>query len=164
MPVGRRRAASAPTSRIGKAVFWSLAMLLAARLDPAAAGSRRSTSVLQAPHAGQRPSHFGESSPHSVQTKTVFALALVIFQGVLGGLTVIYRLPTLISWALARYPLEHRGRGMGFWGAAFFLGQFLNPPVMTAIAHGRLGFMQSTGVLGLAWQSAPARSRHQQSD
>ncbi|MFO1265364.1 MAG: MFS transporter [Rubrivivax sp.] len=63
-----------------------------------------------------------------------------------GGIAI----PTLISWALARYPLEHRGRGMGFWGAAFFLGQFLNPPVMTAIAHGRLGFMQSTGVLGLA--------------
>lgn len=63
-----------------------------------------------------------------------------------GGLAI----PTLISWALARYPFEHRGRGMGFWGAAFFLGQFLNPPVMSAIAHGRLGFMQSTGVLGLA--------------
>ncbi len=63
-----------------------------------------------------------------------------------GGMAI----PTLIAWALARYPLEHRARGMGFWGAAFFLGQFLNPPVMTAIAHGRLGFMQSTGVLGLA--------------
>jgi len=62
-----------------------------------------------------------------------------------GGMAI----PTLISWALARYPLEHRGRGMGFWGAAFFLGQFLNPPVMTAIAHGRLSFMQSTGTLGL---------------
>ena len=63
-----------------------------------------------------------------------------------GGLAI----PTLISWALSRYPQEHRGRGMGFWGAAFFLGQFFNPPVMTAIAHGRLSFMQSTGVLGLA--------------
>jgi MFS family permease len=61
-----------------------------------------------------------------------------------GGIAI----PTLISWALSRYPLEHRGRGMGFWGAAFFLGQFLNPPVMTAIAHGRLDFLQSTGVLG----------------
>jgi hypothetical protein len=63
-----------------------------------------------------------------------------------GGIAI----PTLISWALSHYPFEHRGRGMGFWGAAFFLGQFLNPPVMTAIAHGRLSFMQSTGVLGVA--------------
>ncbi|MCC7462809.1 MAG: MFS transporter [Gammaproteobacteria bacterium] len=62
-----------------------------------------------------------------------------------GGIAI----PTLIAWALSRYPLEHRGRGMGFWGAAFFLGQFLNPPVMTAIAHGRLDFLQSTGVLGV---------------
>lgn len=41
----------------------------------------------------------GRRLHRSVPGLAVFALALVIFQGVLGGLTVIYRLPTLISWA-----------------------------------------------------------------
>jgi MFS family permease len=57
-------------------------------------------------------------------------------------------LPALIAWALASYPFEQRGRGMGIWAACFFLGQFLSPPVMTLIAHGRLGFLDSIGVLG----------------
>ena len=60
-----------------------------------------------------------------------------------------YVLPTLIGWALAKYDFAHRGRGMGIWAACFFLGQFLSPPVMTAIAHGRLTFLASTGVLGV---------------
>lgn len=41
----------------------------------------------------------GKRAHRAVPTLSIFALALVIFQGVLGGLTVIYRLPTLISWA-----------------------------------------------------------------
>ena len=59
-----------------------------------------------------------------------------------------YVLPTLIAWALSKYAFEHRGRGMGIWGGCFFVGQFLSPPVMTLIAHGRLSFLASTGVLG----------------
>ena len=57
--------------------------------------------------------------------------------------------PTLIAWALSRYPFEHRGRGMGLWAACFFLGQFLSPPVMTAISQAGLSFLQSVGVLGV---------------
>ena len=58
-------------------------------------------------------------------------------------------LPTLIAWALTKYDYEHRGRGMGFWGGCFFLGQFLSPPVMTLIAHGELSFLASVAVLGV---------------
>jgi len=58
-------------------------------------------------------------------------------------------LPTLIAWALTKYGYEHRGRGMGFWGGCFFLGQFLSPPVMTLIAHGELSFLASVAVLGV---------------
>ena len=32
-----------------------------------------STMLFQAPHEGQRPSHFGESAPHSVQNQRVFS-------------------------------------------------------------------------------------------
>ena len=67
-----------------------------------------------------------------------------------------YVLPTLIAWALSKYDFEHRGRGMGVWAACFFLGQFLSPPVMTLIAHGRLTFLASTGVLGAACLVAAA--------
>ncbi len=41
----------------------------------------------------------GKRAHRIVPALAIFALGLVIFQGVLGGLTVIYRLPTLISWA-----------------------------------------------------------------
>jgi heme A synthase len=41
----------------------------------------------------------GKRAHARVPALAIFALLLVIFQGVLGGLTVIYRLPTLISWA-----------------------------------------------------------------
>lgn len=41
----------------------------------------------------------GRRVHRAVPALAVFALCLVLFQGVLGGLTVIYRLPTLISWA-----------------------------------------------------------------
>ena len=63
-----------------------------------------------------------------------------------GGLAV----PVLISWALTRFDFEHRGRGMGIWAACFFLGQFLSPPLVTLIGHGRWTFLQSVGVVGLA--------------
>ena len=57
-------------------------------------------------------------------------------------------LPTLIAWAISKYAFEQRGRGMGIWAACFFLGQFCSPPAMTLIAHGRLTFLASVGVLG----------------
>lgn len=62
-----------------------------------------------------------------------------------GGFTV----PVLISWALQRYDFEHRGRGMGLWAACFFLGQFLSPPLVTLIGHGRWTFLESVGVVGV---------------
>ena len=63
-----------------------------------------------------------------------------------GGFTV----PVLIMWALSKYDLAHRGRGLGLWAACFFLGQFLSPPAVTLIGHGRWSFLDSVGVVGLA--------------
>ena len=67
-----------------------------------------------------------------------------------GGLSI----PVLISWALTKYDLAHRGRGMGLWAACFFLGQFLSPPVVTFIGHGRWSFLDSVGVVGIACLAA----------
>jgi MFS family permease len=47
------------------------------------------------------------------------------------GMTVT----TLVAWALMNLPPEHRGLGMGIWGASFFIGQFVNPLVISSINH-----------------------------
>ncbi|WP_343527512.1 MFS transporter [Sphingomonas sp.] len=50
-------------------------------------------------------------------------IAAVIVQQTGAGMAV----PTLIAWAQSKFPFEHRGRGMGAWTSAFFLGQFVSP-------------------------------------
>jgi MFS family permease len=42
-------------------------------------------------------------------------------------------IPVLIAWGLNILPSEFRGRGMGFWSSAFFLGQFISPLVVTGV-------------------------------
>jgi heme o synthase len=54
----------------------------------------------------------------------VWALTLVIFQGVLGGITVLYRLPSLVSTA-------HLGTSMIFLGLLFYLNILHNFSVST---------------------------------
>lgn len=51
------------------------------------------------------------------------SVAAALFQQTAAGMTV----PTLVAWALHSLPTQHRGRGMGLWAAAFFIGQFSNP-------------------------------------
>lgn len=57
-------------------------------------------------------------------------------------------LPVLVTWALQHYGFEHRGRGMGLWGGAFFLGQFLSPPLVTLIGSLGFTFLGSVAVIG----------------
>jgi MFS family permease len=57
-------------------------------------------------------------------------------------------LPTLIAWSLGKYDFDHRGRGMGLWGGAFFLGAFVSPPVLTIIGKATPGFLASVGAAG----------------
>jgi hypothetical protein len=58
-------------------------------------------------------------------------------------------LPTLIAWSLGKYRFEHRGRGMGLWGGAFFLGAFVSPPVLSLLDKFTPGFLASIGVVGV---------------
>lgn len=55
-------------------------------------------------------------------------LAASFIQQIGAGMTV----PTLIYWAQGVLPFEQRGRGMGIWCSAFFLGQFTSPFLMQA--------------------------------
>lgn len=57
-------------------------------------------------------------------------------------------LPTLIAWALGQYAFEHRGRGMGLWGGAFFLGAFVSPPALSLVGRVTPDFLSSVGAVG----------------
>jgi hypothetical protein len=65
-------------------------------------------------------------------------------------------LPVLVTWALQHYGFEHRGRGMGMWGGAFFLGQFLSPPLVTLIGSFGPSFLGSVAVIGAVCLTAAA--------
>ena len=58
-------------------------------------------------------------------------MAAAFIQQTAVGMTVT----TLVAWALMSLPAEHRGLGMGIWGASFFIGQFVNPLVISSIKH-----------------------------
>jgi len=45
-------------------------------------------------------------------------------------------LPTFINWLMSFLSIEVRGRGIGMWQGAFFLGQFIAPIVIVAISKG----------------------------
>lgn len=48
-------------------------------------------------------------------------------------------IPTLLLWTMRGLSDENRGRGMGFWSCAFFVGQFVSPALVslvTVFSHG----------------------------
>lgn len=49
--------------------------------------------------------------------------------------------PALIAWAQSKFSFAHRGRGMGVWTSAFFLGQAISPIIVGFVARG-MGSMQ----------------------
>lgn len=77
------------------------------------------------------------------EEKWIIATAWI--QQIAVGLTV----PTLVGWALNRLPTEHRGFGMGFWSASFFLGQFVNPLVVGFINQLTGGIVATVTVVGV---------------
>lgn len=43
-------------------------------------------------------------------------------------------LPNMLTWTMRSLPAEIRGQGLGIWTGAFFLGQFISPLVVGALA------------------------------
>jgi MFS family permease len=66
--------------------------------------------------------------------------------GVGGGLLI----PTLLTWNMRTLPPERRGLGTGAWTASMFLGQFVNPLVVLALAGGAGGLAAAVHLIGLA--------------
>ena len=75
----------------------------------------------------------------SKSINTVVAFAFVQQTG--AGMCI----PILIGWSLQSMPDVFRGRGMGLWTSAFFLGQFLSP-VFVTLARGFTGGLLETFV------------------
>jgi len=74
-------------------------------------------------------------------------VAALIVQQTAAGMAV----PTLIAWTQSKFGFAHRGRGMGVWTGAFFLGQSQSPRLVHAI-DAAMGSMQGAfalaGVVG----------------
>ena len=58
-------------------------------------------------------------------------------------------IPILVAWALSALTFSHRGRGMGIWNSAFYIGQFLSPMFVALVASLAGGFMQAIFVIGI---------------
>lgn len=58
--------------------------------------------------------------------------------------------PALIAWAQGKFSFEHRGRGMGVWTSAFFLGQALSPIIVGNTARLAGAMQQAFIVFGIA--------------
>ena len=58
-------------------------------------------------------------------------------------------MPILIAWGLNILPEEFRGRGMGFWSSAFFLGQFISPLMVGAVKNLSGSLLHAFIILGI---------------
>ena len=81
----------------------------------------------------------------SVHSIRAMQLGLII-QQTGAGMAV----PALIAWAQGKFGFAHRGRGMGVWTSAFFLGQAVSPIVIGLIAHSAGSMQHAFAIAGLA--------------
>lgn len=75
----------------------------------------------------------------SLATTLPVIAACVILASIGSGMM----LPNMLTWTMSRLPPQMRGRGMGLWTGAFFLGQFL-APLLAAAVTGMTGAMAAT--------------------
>jgi len=59
-------------------------------------------------------------------------------------------IPILVSWALGTLSFAHRGRGMGLWNSAFYIGNFLSPMLVAFVGALAGGFMPAVMWIGVA--------------
>lgn len=57
-------------------------------------------------------------------------------------------IPVLVGWGLRELPEHFRGRGMGWWSSAFFLGQFISPVFVAVMRSITGGLLQAFLVFG----------------
>ena len=80
----------------------------------------------------------------SITSDEKLIMAAAFIQQTAVGMTV----SSLVAWALMNLPPEHRGLGMGIWGASFFVGQFVNPLVIGLINRFSGGIASTVTAVG----------------
>jgi MFS family permease len=75
------------------------------------------------------------------------------FVACLGGGIVM---PLMLNWIMVRLPFPQRGRGAGGYMAAFFLGNFLSPLIVTALSSKAGGLFAAIGLLSTVCASVAA--------
>lgn len=57
--------------------------------------------------------------------------------------------PVLLGWALSKLDFRYRGRGMGLWATAFFVGQFAGPAMFAVLVRVQGGdFLRTVALVG----------------
>ena len=69
---------------------------------------------------------------------------MAVFQQLAAGMSI----PIMVAWALSLLPEEHRGRGMGFWAASFFIGQFISPLTVSILRKLTGGLLPTVALFG----------------
>lgn len=96
------------------------------------------------------PAEFGLTAVGLGLVAVAASLPMVVVGALFTGFGTGMLLPTLLTWTMNRLTFDQRGRGTGIWTGTLFIGQFLCPLLVAAIAAAAGGLQVAIGVLGLA--------------
>ena len=77
------------------------------------------------------------------------SVLVVVAGAVITGFATGLMLPTLLTWAVQDLDYAQRGRGTGIWTGTLFIGEFVSPLVVVAIAGPAGGLQPALAVLGV---------------
>lgn len=91
------------------------------------------------------------------------AAPLTVVAAVVASAGTGLMLPTLLTWAISGLAFEQRGRGTGLWTSALFLGEFVCPLLVLALAAATVGLsgaLIAIGAVSLVFALAAAATWH----
>jgi MFS family permease len=95
------------------------------------------------------PAAFGLSATGLLVIWSSGAVPVITVGAVLTGAGTGLLLPVLLTWATNGLSFTERGRGTGLWTGTLFVGEFLSPVLITALAGAFGGLRPALGVLGI---------------
>ncbi|NKE58815.1 MFS transporter [Lentzea sp. PSKA42] len=130
------------TATIGLAsALGSLATAVAAYLFPRVARLGPAVTV---------PAAFALSGLGILGLALAQSVPVAVLGAVVAGLGNGLMLPSLLTWALGSLTFEQRGRGTGIWTSAMFIGQFVCPLAILALADATTGLPTALLVVAVA--------------
>jgi MFS family permease len=95
------------------------------------------------------PVAFGLSAAGFLVIWSSGSVPVITVGAVLTGAGTGLLLPVLLTWATNGLSFTERGRGTGLWTGTLFVGEFLSPVLITALAGAFGGLRPALGVLGI---------------